>query len=299
MRNKEWQDSMSHLTIVSDKHFANERIEVDGYSYHHCTFKNVTLDYKGEKAFDFEDNTFEGSAWLDLSQDLSLDGLMTLQIMLGALKPGITVDDKREHVTSFGAPATGSLGPAAPSKPHKSQSQNVTNPAAVPQIEQHGTASGAVGGSITQGADSIAQIGGTNNSAIITSPIPFRVLTDRQKEGIGEFVKTLPPSVKVAIGGVYGSGDAVTYAAEFIPLFNGRLIANQTTPAIKTGFPITWTGVFVAVATEEDSATKYRNELVDKLISLGIPARKANGGQVPRGSLELLVGFRPEEVKQR
>jgi|SRR5208283_3414782 len=301
IRNKDWQDSMLHLTTVSDKHFANERIEVDGNSFHHCTFKNVTLDYRGEKAFDFKDNTFEGSAWLDLSKDLSLDGLMELQIMLGALKPGITVDDKREHVTSFGTPTASSVVPVAPPNFPKSQSQRTATAKPSPpqtQIEQRGTGSAAVGGGIATGPCSNVQVGGTDNQATTNcGSVPFRTLTESQRQGIAKFIQTLPKSVLVTVGGVYGSGDAVSYAGDFLPLFGGRHLDNQTTPAIRTGFPTTFTDVIVATCSEEDSASQYRNAFVDTLVSLGIPAHRANGSKVAPGNLEFLVGFRPQEVK--
>jgi hypothetical protein len=118
-----------------------------------------------------------------------------------------------------------------------------------------------------------------------------------QKRGIAEFLNTLPPSVLVTIGGVYGCGDAVSYAGEFFPLFQARYLDNQTSPSIRTGFPTTFTDVFVATRTEEDSATKYRNAFADALNGLGIPAHRANGSKVPPGDLDFLVGFRPQEVK--
>jgi hypothetical protein len=147
-----------------------------------------------------------------------------------------------------------------------------------------------------QGRDNIAQVG-NYNSAPITAAIPFRVLTEDQKRGIAEFLNTLPPSVLVTIGGVYGCGDAVSYAGEFFPLFQARYLDNQTSPSIRTGFPTTFTDVFVATRTEEDSATKYRNAFADALNGLGIPAHRANGSTVPPGDLDFLVGFRPQEVK--
>jgi hypothetical protein len=140
---------------------------------------------------------------------------------------------------------------------------------------------------------------GNNNSATITAVIPFRVLTEDQKQGITAFLQTVPQSVLVSVGGVYGSGDAVSYAGEFLPLFQGRHLENQTTPAIRTGFPITFTGVFVATVSDQDSASKYRDAFVRTLNGLGIPARTANGSKVPPGDLEFLVGFRPEEVRQQ
>jgi len=119
----------------------------------------------------------------------------------------------------------------------------------------------------------------------ITSTIPFRTLTDDQKRGIAAFVKTLPESVLVSVGGVYGSADAVSYAGEFVPLFDGRHLDNQATPTIRTGFPITFTNVFVATPSDSDPACKYRDAFVGALIQLGIQARPANGSKFPRAAL--------------
>jgi hypothetical protein len=149
-----------------------------------------------------------------------------------------------------------------------------------------------------QGKNNIAQVG-NNNTASITSAIPFRILTENQKQGIAAFLQTMPPSVMVSVGGVYGSGDAVIYAGDFFPLFEGRHLDNQTTAAIRTGFSVDYTDVIVAARTDEDSAVPYRDALVKTLTSLGIPAHPANGSKVPPGDLEFLVGFRPEEVKQQ
>ena len=154
------------------------------------------------------------------------------------------------------------------------------------------------------GGTNVQQATTGDNSPIIDSPviiasaIPFRTLTVDQKRGIAAFVKTLPQSVLVSVGGVYGSADAVSYAGEFVPLFDGRHLDNQTIPAIRTGFPITFTNVFVASPSDSDPACKYRDAFVGALIQLGIQARPANGSKVPPGNLELLIGFRPEEVSK-
>jgi hypothetical protein len=126
---------------------------------------------------------------------------------------------------------------------------------------------------------------------------PIRTLSDAQKRGIKEFLKTIPSSVQVSIGSVYGSIDADNYAGEFFPLFVGRHLENQNLPSIRTGFSAMYTGVFVCTPTDDDSASPYRNALVDRFNSLGITAQKANGCKIPSGNIELLIGFRPEEVR--
>jgi hypothetical protein len=173
-------------------------------------------------------------------------------------------------------------------------------PLALHTTEQFAPAKAANRKSVTikqAGKNNIAQVG-NNNSATITGVIPFRALTEDQKRGITAFLDTMPQSVLVSVGALYGSGDAATYAGDFFPLFEGRHLDNQTVPAIRTGFPITFTGVFVATRSDEENAIKYRDAFVDALAGLGIPERSANGSKVPPGDLEFLVGFRPEEVKQ-
>lgn len=128
---------------------------------------------------------------------------------------------------------------------------------------------------------------------------PIRELTDLQKQGIKEFLKTLPSSVKIAVGSVYGSGDGDIYANQFLALLDDRRYQSQTGALIRTGFPPEFTGVFVATATDSDPALSYRDAFVKKLLDLGISARPSNGTKnVLPGNLDLLVGYRPEEVRR-
>lgn len=162
-----------------------------------------------------------------------------------------------------------------------------------------GTNSGSIG-AVTQGPCSNLQVGGSNNQATTNcAPIPFRTLTEPQKRGIKAFVSLLPATVLVTIGSIIGSGDGDTYALEFFPLFDGHHLDNETIPRLRTGFPATYTDVFVATVSDSDTASQYRDGLVDTLISLGIPAHKANGSKISPGNFELLIGFRPEEVTPR
>jgi hypothetical protein len=147
-------------------------------------------------------------------------------------------------------------------------------------------------------AVSLGQRGGITAGRIDIETPPVRQLTDAQKEGIKDFLKTIPQTVLVTVGSVYGSGDGDIYANQFLPLFDGRHYENQTAAAIRTGFPATFTGVFVATATEDDPATPYRDAFQKELVRLGINSRASNGSKVTPGNLELLVGYRPEEVKQ-
>jgi hypothetical protein len=154
-------------------------------------------------------------------------------------------------------------------------------------------------GRISAGPCSVVQNGGVGNTAKGCDAPPFRTLIDTQKAGITAFVDTLPPSVLITIGSVLGSADGNSYAVEFMPLFKGHLLDDQQTPSIKTGFPKEFAGVFVATTTDNDSASHYRDELVNTLVRLGIPAHKANGSKVKSGNLEFLIGYRLEEVTPR
>jgi len=127
----------------------------------------------------------------------------------------------------------------------------------------------------------------------------IRDLTNAQKQGIAEFLKTIPQSALIGVGSVYGSGDGDSYANQFFPLLAGRHYDNQTSPAIRTGFPVTFTGVFVATATDDDPSVQYRDAFVRELARLGIEAHPANGSKIRPGNLELVIGYRPEEVRRQ
>jgi hypothetical protein len=142
------------------------------------------------------------------------------------------------------------------------------------------------------------QQGGITAGRVDINSPPIRQLTEVQKQGITNFLKTIPQSVLVLIGSVYGSGDGDIYANQFFPLFDGRHYEHQMGAVIRTGFPPAFTGVFVVTAREDDPATQYRDAFVKELISLGISARASNGSKITPGNLELLIGYRPEEVKQ-
>lgn len=44
--------------------FENERVELHGNSYHHCTFKNCELIYDGDRSPTFHDNQFIDSVFV-------------------------------------------------------------------------------------------------------------------------------------------------------------------------------------------------------------------------------------------
>jgi hypothetical protein len=171
-------------------------------------------------------------------------------------------------------------------------------PKATTHIRQHGNRNtanpGTVAAPIKQGDCGVVQNGGSNNIASPNCSPPIRSLTDAQKRAITEFLKTIPSSVQVSIGSVYGSHDGDLYANDFFPLFDGRHLENAT--LIRTRFPATFTNVFVATPTNDDPASIYRSALVEELNALGIAARPADGSKVPSGDLELIIGFSPEEV---
>jgi hypothetical protein len=125
---------------------------------------------------------------------------------------------------------------------------------------------------------------------------PIRRLTEAQRKGITDFLSTIPPSIQISIGSVVNSSDAENYALQLFPLFSGRHLG-QTAPALRTGFTMEYTGVFVATPTDEDPASPYRDAFVRELVRLGIDAKQRNGSKVPTGDMEIVVGFRPEEVR--
>jgi hypothetical protein len=49
------------LTLVADKTFRNERVELDGKEYRNCKFINVTLVYNARGPVKLVSNAFEGS----------------------------------------------------------------------------------------------------------------------------------------------------------------------------------------------------------------------------------------------
>ena len=126
-----------------------------------------------------------------------------------------------------------------------------------------------------------------------------RELTNIQKQGIADFLKTIPQSIAISVGSVVGSGDGDNYANQFLPLLEGRRYDNQTASSLRTGFSVEFTGVYVATVTDDDPAAQYRDAFVRKLIDLGIDAHAAKGSKVSPGNLELLIGYRPEEVRRQ
>lgn len=236
---------------------------------------------------------FRAWLWITIIAVTLLGGafsLMNSWLKPAAAKQAANQSPLPEAPTTAPTPAAPITRPA-PVQPTRTRKQPPTQTAT-------GTDNAQVGGGVNAGPCSNVQIGGRGNQGRVNcSSIPFRILTESQKQAIKTLLDTFPPSVLVTIGGIYGSGDAANYALDLFPLFEGRHLGNQTTPAIRTGFPTTWTNVFVATCSDDDSASQYRDALVRTLNSLGIQARAANGSKVAPGNLEILVGFRPEEVK--
>lgn len=169
----------------------------------------------------------------------------------------------------------------------------------LPGLDTHTANPGTVAGSVNVEPCGVFQNGGSNNTASTSCTPPARTLSGEQKQGISEFLKTVPGSVQVSIGSVIGASDGDSYANDFFPLFDGRHLDSQTAPSIRTGFQLTFTGVFVATPTDDDPARPYRDALVKKLKALGISVRPANGSKVPAGNLEVIVGFPPAVGKTR
>ncbi|HEY2247178.1 MAG TPA: hypothetical protein VGH70_07030 [Bradyrhizobium sp.] len=71
------------LMIVTDKHFINQRVVLDGYRYSHCIFENVTLVYNGGPT-SLTHNGFKG--FVLTSDNHEIASAMRLMFDLGMLK---------------------------------------------------------------------------------------------------------------------------------------------------------------------------------------------------------------------
>jgi len=213
------------------------------------------------------------------------------------------IENKPSPIPSVPVPA--SSGPASQAaRPKSSRPASAHDKSVPPEVAlpSPSTSAGPTIGRVEQTqapcGGGIAIGGGTANGGNCGS-LPFRTLTEDQKNGIKAFVHSLPLSVGVTVGSVIGSSDGDAYATLFFPLFDGHHLEGETAPRIRTGFPDTFSGVFVATGSDSDAVSSYRDALVETLVRLGIPAHKANGSKVSTGNLELLVAFRPEEVKKQ
>jgi hypothetical protein len=54
-----WPDPYNPVPVIN-KTFTNEQVILDGHSYQHCTFTNVTFVYNGTTPFQFSNNNIYG-----------------------------------------------------------------------------------------------------------------------------------------------------------------------------------------------------------------------------------------------
>ena len=72
------------LKDIHDKAYINEIVDVDGRSFRHCTFQNVTLRWQGRSQFEFLDNNFTQPIRF-VSDNPAVTGAWSLAGGLGAM----------------------------------------------------------------------------------------------------------------------------------------------------------------------------------------------------------------------
>ena len=64
-----WTFKQSEETVVYGHTFANEKVEIDGKKFDHCTFRDVTLFYHGVAPVDFVVCNFTGNLTIETDND--------------------------------------------------------------------------------------------------------------------------------------------------------------------------------------------------------------------------------------
>lgn len=78
---------------IRNRDFRNERVVLDGKSFRHCTFENVTFEYNGVAPFDMEDNKISGS-YVVASKSEPILGILIFLKEFRYLKPDIVIYDQ-------------------------------------------------------------------------------------------------------------------------------------------------------------------------------------------------------------
>lgn len=81
-----WPDPYRPISIIGET-FTNKQVVLDGHSYQHCTFENVTFVYNGTTPPAFNNNVFRGTPVLR-SENPVVDGTVAVLKGLGYLQPG-------------------------------------------------------------------------------------------------------------------------------------------------------------------------------------------------------------------
>lgn len=83
---EEWLKT-TPLTTVPNQTYRNDRIELDGYFYEHCTFEDCTFSFRGQKSFRISaDSNVKGMVNID-ARGPQLQALLVFMKQLGALHP--------------------------------------------------------------------------------------------------------------------------------------------------------------------------------------------------------------------
>jgi len=89
----------SHLTLVEDRTFVHDRVELGGYHYKHCRFVQVTFVLDGQGSALLEDSIVEGPVTFTTDTVQAKSVLERLN-MFGALRFPYTINGK--YVAPFG-----------------------------------------------------------------------------------------------------------------------------------------------------------------------------------------------------
>ena len=85
----QWPDPYQPISVVN-KAFRNEEVLLDGYSYDHCTFENVTFVYNGTTAPQMMFPTIRGSFNLR-SDNVAVEGTLAMLKGFGMLQPDVNM----------------------------------------------------------------------------------------------------------------------------------------------------------------------------------------------------------------
>jgi hypothetical protein len=187
-------------------------------------------------------------------------------------------------------PAGSTSNGVQPSTTRKKKGSKPKLPA-MPTVSTTGDNSPAVG-SVSQGPGSIAQIGGTGNTASITNvKATKRTLTEKQKQGFREMLAWLPEGIRISISCV-GNEDASQYGYQFFELMTEDHGMGWSTSAIPAK-PETDKGLWFQVNEADEALAK---EIVRRLRGAGLNVDERLGiknSQKP-GQLQFVIGLADE-----
>lgn len=123
---------------------------------------------------------------------------------------------------------------------------------------------------------------------------PNRVLDDRQRTAVRDMIQSLPDSIKVFVKAPDGNGEVLRYAQAFqdIAVDCGK---SGNPKAVILGMfwrPVP-VGLMVVSRTDVDVSAPFRDQLVEKLNAMNVPAEKKIDEGVGEGQLYIVVGEQP------